>query len=114
MCLIGDIAQLGERSVRNAEVTGSNPAISTFFMPVCLCSAVFVRYLCAFLLDFMRQQAAYHQDALLMNASMRRSFLTFLSLILNIFSRNCQPIAGRLPDRHRMNFLEIYRQNCIK
>ena len=25
----GDIAQLGERCVRNAEVTGSNPAIST-------------------------------------------------------------------------------------
>ena len=27
--IFGDIAQLGERCVRNAEVTGSNPAIST-------------------------------------------------------------------------------------
>ena len=26
---IGDVAQLGERRVRNAEVTGSNPVIST-------------------------------------------------------------------------------------
>ena len=28
----GDIAQLGERGVRNAEVAGSSPAISTIFI----------------------------------------------------------------------------------
>ena len=31
---IGDIAQLGERCVRNAEVGGSSPPISTNFPPV--------------------------------------------------------------------------------
>ncbi len=30
----GDIAQLGERCVRNAEVGGSNPPISTMHMPL--------------------------------------------------------------------------------
>ena len=28
----GDVAQLGERSVRNAEAEGSNPFISTMFI----------------------------------------------------------------------------------
>ena len=27
--IVGDVAQLGERSVRNAEAVGSNPIIST-------------------------------------------------------------------------------------
>jgi hypothetical protein len=31
--ICGDVAQLGERRVRIAEVTGSNPVISTIFMP---------------------------------------------------------------------------------
>ncbi len=34
-CDRGDIAQLGERGVRNAEVAGSSPAISTnLFLPL--------------------------------------------------------------------------------
>ena len=31
-CLSGDVAQLGERLVRNEEVGGSNPLISTIFI----------------------------------------------------------------------------------
>ena len=37
----GDVAQMGERGVRNAEVRGSIPLISTIIKPLLLFSTVF-------------------------------------------------------------------------
>ena len=46
--IYGDVAQLGERSVRNAEVAGSTPVVSTFLCPRKYWISAESQYLCGF------------------------------------------------------------------